>query len=790
MTATIDWAYNGVSGSFFNSDDWAGFQNPGAVDIADLSATGTYTVTAALSATVYGFASTAKATLAVTFGTFIALDGTAGDANAGTVSIGNNTIFEVGGATVAGPMEIINSGTIALKSSGSVTTLLLNSANNTAGEIDLDGTGKLTLSNNSNNIITGDAIFDNEGNTISGAGTIGGGSMKLNNNGGIIDADGSQPLIIIGAGSTILDNTGTYEASSSGTLELVHGTFEGSGTVAAATSGSTVDLEGTTLEFSPTVSTVKGSTLVGIAGTINTLDNVALNNAGSLDIQDQSVLILDSPSAVENTGTIALQSTGDTTELQIENTVGLAGNGKLTLTDSPHNYIISDGAGAVLNNENNTISCAGTIGDSNMILANGGIIDGTGTNALIIAASAGDTLNTGTIESTSTGGVELDGVDIDSSANGLVAANTSGSRLYLVNSTIVKGTVKTVAGATIAITGTSEIGNSSTVFDNAGTTQLNNGSTLVLGAGTVDNTGTIDLNAALNATYLQIVGNVTLNGTGKVILSATGFAQILTNNSMATLNNNSTIIGAGSIDDSNLTFNNGTKGLVEETGSNPIFINTGNSFVNDGTLESDGSGGIQVFSPITNNGKVIADAGLLEFQSTFAGTGSLTIGGSGKIDVGTNNAGLAMNTTFAAGAAGTLELAASATTTPTSVYDGTISGFGINDAIDLSGLAYGSSMTVAAHFAGGVTTLTVGNGTDTVALKFAGNLASDTFVLGDDGGGGTRVTDPPGRPVWGASNMALLGSYMASAFTAAEAPVGAPAPQTASNEMVLHAHTG
>jgi len=36
----------------------------------------------------------------------------------------------------------------------------------------------------------------------------------------------------------------------------------------------------------------------------------------------------------------------------------------------------------------------------------------------------------------------------------------------------------------------------------------------------------------------------------------------------------------------------------------------------------------------------------------------------------------------------------------------------------------------------------------------------------------------------------LLGSYMASAFTAAEAPVGAPAPQTASNEMVLHAHTG
>jgi hypothetical protein len=137
MTTTIGWAHNGVSGSFFNSDDWAGFQNPGATDIADLSATGTYTVTAALSATVYGLVSTAKATLAVTFGTFIALDGTATDvsnnnANAGTVSIGNNTIFEVGGATVGGPMEIVNNGTIGLNSSGSVTTLLLNSANNTA----------------------------------------------------------------------------------------------------------------------------------------------------------------------------------------------------------------------------------------------------------------------------------------------------------------------------------------------------------------------------------------------------------------------------------------------------------------------------------------------------------------------------------------------------------------------------------------------------------------------------------------------------------------------------------
>jgi hypothetical protein len=618
---------------------------------------------------------------------------------------------------------------------------------------------------------------------------VGGGSLDLYN-GGIIDADDSKPLIIIGAGGTTLENTGTYEASGGGTLELVDGTFEGSGTVAAATVGSTIDLEGTTLEFSPTVSTVKGSTIVGTTGTTNALFSVTLNNAGSFDIQDQSYLTLSSPSAVENTGTIALQSTGDTAELLIENTVSLVGKGKLTLTDSPHNYILSDASGAVLDNENNTISGAGTIGDANMTLFNGGVIDGTGANALIIAASANGLDNSGTIESTSAGGVELDGVDIANTTSGLVAANTSGSRLYLVNSTILNGTVKTVAGATIAVAGTSQIGNSNTVFDNAGTTQVNNGSTLMLGAGTLDNTGTIDVNAGASATNLQIAGNVTLNGTGKLVLSSTGYTQIESNGSAATLNNNSTIIGAGTISDTMLTFNNGATGLLEETGPHLIFIDTANPLVNAGTLESDGSGGMQIQTAVDNNGKVIADAGLLEFQNTLTGTGSLTIGGSGEIDVGTHNAGLSMNVTFAAGAAGTLELAATATNVATAVYDGTISGFGINDAVDLTGLAYGSSMTVAAHFAGGVTTLTVGNGTDTVALKFAGNLASDTFVLGDDGVGGTRVTDPPGRPVWGTSNVALLGSYMASAFTAAESSVVAPTAETPQNQLVLHAHTG
>jgi hypothetical protein len=281
---------------------------------------------------------------------------------------------------------------------------------------------------------------------------------------------------------------------------------------------------------------------------------------------------------------------------------------------------------------------------------------------------------------------------------------------------------------------------------------------------------------------LKIAGTVTLNGTGKLTFSNSGDGYISTNGSAATLNNNGTIVGAGGISDAMLTLNNGTGGLIEATGSHGLFIAT-NTLVNGGTLESNSSGGMQILSAVTNNGKVIADAGVIAFQDTLAGSGSLTIGGSGEIDLGSNDAGLAMGTTFAAGAAGTLQLGAVPTSVATSLYDGTISGFGINDAIDLFQLSYGTSMTVAAHFAGGVTTVTVGNGTDTVALKFAGNIASDTFVLGDDGEGGTRLTDPP-------ANVALFGSYMASMFAGTSGQVGAPTAETVQNPAALHAHTG
>ena len=202
---TISWAH-GVSGNFNTAADWVGGVVPGGLDDAELTASGTYTVTSSQTNTVFGVALASGATLAVTNGTFTAADGTDGADNAGTISIGNNTMFIVGGASNS-TIELKDSGIITLNSTGSPTTLVL--ANSFGSQIiDLDGGGKLKLSGNGNNLITTDVlgtILENN-DTISGSGRI---NLVLENS-GLIDANGSRPLVILGTGAD----------SSSGTIEF------------------------------------------------------------------------------------------------------------------------------------------------------------------------------------------------------------------------------------------------------------------------------------------------------------------------------------------------------------------------------------------------------------------------------------------------------------------------------------------------------------------------------------------------------------------------------------------
>lgn len=790
------WAH-GVSGNFNIRTNWNGGAVPGSGQDADLSPTGTYTVTVNIADavnTVLGVQTSANATLDLTEGTFIALDGTDTGANDGTILIGNNTVFEIGGASGAGPIPVNDFGTIKLDSTGSTTILYLNGSVSDQ-EIDLTGGGKLTLSNNANNLIE-DApgtILNNENDTISGAGTINIAALD-NDNSGVINADDSDPLTIrVG----VLTNAGTVKATSTGGLIIQDETVDNvGGTVEATTSGSVIDFVGSSISGG-TLSTVAGSSIVIRSFGDTTINPATLTNAGNIILQDNAKLTLGAANPINNTGTIALHAALGQTILALEGSVVLTGKGKVTLTDNPGNIIESNGSPAALINTNNTISGAGTIGDINTMLYNQGTIDGTGKNPLIIAADS--VANPGTIETSGAGGLEIE--HAVSNTNGTVATTASGAHIDLDNGSISYGTVKTVAGSTIdTVAGTSGEVIDAT-FNNAGRLLLNNQSSFSLGSN-VDNTGSIAVeNYGSGHTQLEIVADVSLTGTGKVTLSGLNPWIISDGSAAALINDGNTISGDGLIGDSKLTLVNDSRGVIDA--NNPtlaLVISTGtNAVSNAGTMEATAGGLLLLLSPIINTGKIIADNATVSLLDAPTGSGSLVIEGSGNMAL--TAAGTTQGVTFASGATGKLTLGATATTTPTSVYDGKISGFGTGDAIDLAGLAYVAGTTLISTGptftpgpGGGSTTFTVANGTDAVQLTFAGNLTSHTFVLGEDTGGDVLITDPISRPAAGGhtlANVALLGSYIASAFPSAQGGFTATTTETAESQAVLaHPHIG
>jgi hypothetical protein len=110
---------------------------------------------------------------------------------------------------------INNTGTIALNGSPNGSSHIIIGA----GGATLAGSGSVILSDNT----TGNTIIGNgtsttltNQNTISGAGTIGGNGLLLNNQ-GVIDATGTNPLII-DTGASAVTNSGTLEATNNATL--------------------------------------------------------------------------------------------------------------------------------------------------------------------------------------------------------------------------------------------------------------------------------------------------------------------------------------------------------------------------------------------------------------------------------------------------------------------------------------------------------------------------------------------------------------------------------------------
>ena len=166
-------------------------------------------------------------------------------------------------------------------------------------------------------------------------------------------------------------------------------------------------------------------------------------------------------------------------------------------------------------------------------------------------------------------------------------------------------------------------------------------------------------------------------------------------------------------------------------------IDTGlNAIKNSGTLESTGSGGLEIHSDVLNSGQIWANGGNVKADGAVTGPGSAVISGAATLEF----AGLvAEDVQFAQAATGTLRLDSSAN------FTGTVSNFGAGNQLDLAdiGFAAGASMSYAENQQGTGGTLTVSDGSHTANITLLGQYAADGFQGSDDHHAGTLIAYHP-----------------------------------------------
>jgi hypothetical protein len=326
----------------------------------------------------------------------------------------------------------------------------------------------------------------------------------------------------------------------------------------------------------------------------------SLSNDGSITVSNAATLFTDSPATItfSGTGTIDLQTSD----------ASIAGTG------SPNATLVNQ----------TLIQGQGNIGVGESI-TNEKTINATG-GTLTVEPSATSNINTGIMEASSGATLFIVyGVPGNLTNTGGTIEALNGGTVVLEGPTIIGGTL-TTTGSGVLETG-DPVG---PVLDNL--TQA--GDFLDLGSlglqGTVTNTGTINMESA----QLFVDGNVTLTGTGTVIMGGTGSQtnSITTTQSGSVLTSKQTIQGAGSIGTTGLTVTNESVINAAST-TNPLNL-TGDPLNNTATLEASGGGTLAIFNTINNVGGIIqaltGSTVLLEGNANING-GTLATSGTGTI---------------------------------------------------------------------------------------------------------------------------------------------------------------
>ncbi len=286
----------------------------------------------------------------------------------------------------------------------------------------------------------------------------------------------------------------------------------------------------------------------------------------------------------------------------------------------------------------------GVIGNGGLALFNAGgaTINSNVSGAALELNGSGGTTNSGLLEATGGGVLNIDGVTVGNTGANITAG--SGSTVQVTNSEIVGGTLNN-NGGTLETIGNSILNGTTTdgLTINGAYTAGPNTQTHVLG--TITNGGSMQITGGNNSNaYLILDANTTLQGTGMVTLayngSGVGAGYIQQNIGGLTLTNETTIQGAGVIGNGGLTVINAAGATIDaNVSAQTLTVNPSGGFTNTGGLLEASNGGILSLSSsvIDNQGGTIEVNGATSQVQLVAGVtiqgGTLTSVNSGSLGV-------------------------------------------------------------------------------------------------------------------------------------------------------------
>ncbi len=432
--------------------------------------------------------------------------------------------------------------------------------------------------------------------TITGQGSLGNEGFAIVNQSTINAVGGT---LTVQTDSTGITNSSLMEASNGATLWVIAPVANTGGTIEAL-NGGTVTLDGP----------VSGGTLTTTGtGVIQLTADSILNgvlNTGSVEVSSGNTGILQN--TVTNPGTIQVASG----TLFMAGNVTLTGSGSLLMTGSSNleqNLTTVGPPGGSLTNQQ-LIHGAGTFYD--LPLTNQATIEADNKSAPLYLDTA--TTNTGTLEASGGATLQID--------NGQTVNNNGGSIEALTGSKVLL--IGTVAGGTLATSGTGVIESENGTLDGTLNVPTNTGKLTISGQndlilqGTVNNAGTITLSGTA---CIALAEPTTLMGSGKIILGASNCIY----GSGNSFTNESTIEGAGSIGDSNeMPITN--LGTILANKSTPLLIvPNASGFTNNGKLTVS-AGSVLTINSISGPFNNLVGGTLS--GGTYAVTGMLQIGGA------------------------------------------------------------------------------------------------------------------------------------------------------------------